>query len=50
MNPEDKTLIDEDSDIFISVVKYYSINKVREEGDSDSSEDEVEDINITTTL
>ena len=52
MNPENKTLIDKDSDIFTSVVKYYNINKVGEgeEGDSDSSEDEVKDINIITTL
>ena len=50
MNPEDKILIDEDSDIFTLVVKYYNINKVREEGDSNSSEDKVKDINIITTL
>ena len=50
MNPEDKILIDKDSNIFTSVVKYYSVNKVGEEGDSDSSEDKVKDINIITAL
>ena len=52
MNPEDEILIDEDSDIFTSVVECYSVNKVGEEGegDSDSSEDEAEDVNITTAL
>jgi hypothetical protein len=52
VNLEDKTLIDEDGDIFTLVVECYSVNKVGEGGerDSDSSEDEVKDVNITTAL
>ena len=44
--------IDEDSNIFILVIKYYSISKVGKEGkeDSNSSKDEVKDVNIITTL
>ena len=51
VNPEDEMLIDEDGDIFMSVVECYSMNNVGEgEEDSDSSEDKVEDINTTTAL
>jgi hypothetical protein len=44
-------LIEEDGDIFTLVIKYYSVNKIGEgEEDSDSSKDEVKDINTTTAL
>ena len=50
VNPKDEMLIDEDSDIFTLVVKHYSVNRVGEERDSNSSKEEVKDVNTTTAL
>jgi hypothetical protein len=48
LNPADETVIDKDDDIFISVVDYYSINKLGEE--SESSDEEVEEVDTAEGL
>jgi hypothetical protein len=51
VTPQDEMLIEEDGDIFTLVIKYYSVNKIGEgEEDSDSSENEVKDINMIIIL
>ena len=51
MTPQDEILIEEDGNIFILVVEYYSINKIGEgEEDSDSSKNKIKDINTITAL
>jgi hypothetical protein len=51
VTPQDEILIEEDGNIFTSVVEYYSINKIGEgEEDSNLNKNEVKDINTITTL
>ena len=48
INPEDKVIVDEDGNVFEVVVQCYSIDQ--EEEDSNSSEEEVEEVNTITAL
>jgi hypothetical protein len=48
LNPVDEIVIDEDDDIFISVVDHYSIDKLGEE--SESSDEEVEEVDTAEAL
>jgi hypothetical protein len=49
LNPEDETIVDEDEDIFISVVNHYAIARPGEEEES-SDEEEVEEVNTAEAL
>ena len=50
LTPDDKVIIDEDEDIFASVVKHYSINKSGEESESSDKEEELKEIAIAKAL
>jgi hypothetical protein len=49
LNPKDEVIVDEDNDIFTTIVEHYSINKPGEEGEL-SDEEEVEQIDKTIAL
>ena len=48
LNPNDETVLDEDEDIFTSVVEHYSVDKPGEE--SESSDEEVEEVDTVEAL
>ena len=50
LNPEDETVVDEDSDIFTSVVEHYSANKPGQEKQSSNKEEEVEEVDTAEAL
>ena len=50
LNLEDEIIVDEDVDIFISVVEHYSVDKPGEEKQSSDEEKEVEEVNTTVAL
>jgi hypothetical protein len=49
LNPEDETIVDEDEDIFTSVVNNYSVDRLGEEEES-SDEEEVEEVDTDEAL
>src|ERR1700733_9756860 len=49
LNPEDETIVDEDEDIFTSVVNNYSVDRSGEEEES-SDEEEVEEVDTAEAL
>jgi hypothetical protein len=49
LNPEDETIVDEDEDIFASVVNNYSVDRSGEEEES-SDEEEVEEVDTAEAL
>ena len=50
MNPADEISVDEDADIFTSLVESYGVDQVDNEGDASSSEDEVENVPTAVAL
>ena len=48
LNPEDETIVDEDEDIFTSVVDHYAIARLGEE--EESSNEEVEEVDTAEAL
>jgi hypothetical protein len=50
LNPEDETVVDEDSDIFISVVEHYSAYKPGQEEQSSDEEEEVKEVDTAEAL
>ena len=48
LNPEDETIVDEDEDIFISVVDHYAITRPGEE--EESSDEEVKEVDTAEAL
>ena len=49
LNPDDEAIVDEDGDIFTSVVEHYSVERPGEEESSDE-EEEVEEIDTAAVL
>ena len=49
LNPESETIVDEDEDIFISVVNHYAITRPGEEEES-SDEEEVKEVDTAEAL
>jgi hypothetical protein len=49
LNPEDETIVDEDEDIFISVVNHYAVAELSEEEES-SDEEEVKEVDTAEAL
>ena len=49
LNPEDETIVDENEDIFVSVVNHYAITRLGEEEES-SGEEEIEEIDTAEAL
>ena len=50
LTPEDETVVDDDSDIFTSVVEHYSTDKPGQEEQSSDEEEEVEEVDTAKAL